>query len=147
MVRYAQRVEIKLVKEPEYKLPVKTGIKMAQDVIDGFAPLMECDREQVLLVLLNPNNKPIGINLAHVGGTNQCLFEPREILRAALLTNASSFIVLHNHPSGNPKPSKEDDIATRALVKACELMRVKLLDHIILGDEGKYYSYIENRKL
>lgn len=71
----------------------------------------------------------------------------RDVFQAALLCNAASIFVLHNHPSGDPTPSTEDKKVTKTLIQAGELMEVPLLDHVIVGESGKYYSMKEDGRI
>lgn len=80
-----------------------------------------------------------------IGGISEATVDIRQILREALLCGASGIILAHNHPSGNPTPSQQDNNLTKSLDEACRLMRIKLIDHIIVGDND-YYSYYEHVK-
>jgi DNA repair protein RadC len=80
------------------------------------------------------------------GGLDKCPASPREIFRPALLANAAALILLHNHPSGDPSPSKEDVAVTDRLTKAGELLCLQVLDHIIVGD-SRHYSFVEARMM
>ena len=94
------------------------------------------------------NGQVININLVSVGTINASLVIPREVFKSSILANASAIIGLHNHPSGNVKPSKEDMIVTRKLQKCGELLGIELLDHIIVGGtNGKMLSFREEKML
>lgn len=80
------------------------------------------------------------------GGLSETFFDVRLILREALLNNAVCVTMVHNHPSGCTEPSRQDDHLTDAAKKACDIMRIHLTDHVIIGN-GSYYSYRENGKL
>ena len=99
----------------------------------------DVDRENLVVLTLDNKNKIIGVNVVSVGTINMTLAQPREILKLAILQNASSIIMGHNHPSGDPTPSTEDREAYHRLDDACRLLGIKLLDGIILGDEA-YWS-------
>ena len=71
---------------------------------------------------------------------NASIVHPREVFKRALLQNANSIILLHNHPSGDPKPSKEDVDITNRLIESGDLLGIRVLDHIIIGDENNYIS-------
>ena len=81
------------------------------------------------------------VRISH-GGITETAVDIRIIMREAVLANATILAVCHNHPSGNIKPSNADDQLTRAISKACELMQIRFLDHVIITD-GQYYSYNE----
>jgi DNA repair protein RadC len=80
------------------------------------------------------------------GTLDATLVHPREVFKAALLSNAASIILTHNHPSGDPTPSPDDHQLTRRLVDAGRLIGVEVLDHIIVGD-GRYFSFREGGRL
>ncbi len=94
------------------------------------------------------NGQVINMNLVSVGTINVSLVIPREVFKSSILANASAIIGLHNHPSGNVKPSKEDIIVTRKLQKCGQLLGIELLDHIIVGGtNGKMLSFQEEKML
>ena len=94
------------------------------------------------------NGQIINMNLVSVGTINASLVIPREVFKSSILANASAIIGLHNHPSGNVKPSKEDMIVTRKLQKCGQLLGIELLDHIIVGGtNGKMLSFREEKML
>ena len=94
------------------------------------------------------NGQVINMNLVSVGTINASLVIPREVFKSSILANASAIIGLHNHPSGNVKPSKEDMIVTRKLQKCGQLLGIELLDHIIVGGtNGKMLSFREEKML
>jgi len=112
----------------------------AVDVIRDY--IGDTDREIFIAVLLNMKNKLIGINTVSIGSLNSSIVHPREVLKPAMLANAASTIVAHNHPSGDPTPSREDLDVTKRLVEAGEILGIKVLDHIIIG-EGRHLSFKE----
>lgn len=93
-------------------------------------------REQVRVLLLNRANKVLGIFLVSTGGLAGTVCDPKVVFQAALKANASSMILAHNHPSGELIPSEADRQLTRKLVQAGELLDIKVLDHLILTEEG-----------
>ncbi len=97
-------------------------------------------REYAKVLYLNQQNEVIAYNTISEGGLTETAVDVRMILQGALLTNATQVILTHNHPSGNLKPSIQDDQLTERLRKACEIMRVNLVDHLIVTSNG-YYSY------
>ena len=96
-------------------------------------------REEMYVLLLNRANMILGYNCLSKGGTTGTVVDTKMILQLALKTNAHSIILAHNHPSGNTKPSQADKNLTDKLKRSCELMEIKLLDHLILA-EGSYLS-------
>ena len=90
--------------------------------------------QEIFIVLtLNTKNRVLGTHLISIGTLNSSLVHPREAFRVAILDNAATMILAHNHPSGDPTPSAEDIKVTRQLVSAGEVMGIKVLDHVILG--------------
>lgn len=94
-------------------------------------------------MFLNTKNRIAGISTAHVGSLDASIVHPREVFTEALLHKAASIIVCHNHPSGDPTPSREDIAVTQTLREAGQLLGIDVLDHIILGDDDRYLSLKE----
>jgi DNA repair protein RadC len=97
------------------------------------------EREHFRAIFLNTKNYVIGIDTISIGFLDSSLIHPREIFRNAIRHCAADIILLHNHPSGNPTPSKEDIEVTARLVESGNLLGIQILDHIIIGD-GKFVS-------
>ena len=95
------------------------------------------------VVNLKSDNTPINMSVCSIGTLNQSIAHPRELLKSSYLSNAHAILLFHNHPSGNLEPSKEDVYITKRLQMLCELAGIPLLDHIILGGNGEYYSFKE----
>lgn len=91
-------------------------------------------KEALKLLLLNMKTKLIGESELSLGTINTTLVSPREVFAEALRRNAAAVILLHNHPSGDPTPSREDVLATRRVIDAGKIIGIELLDHIIIGD-------------
>jgi len=122
-------------------------IKEADDVIryvaEYYGPyLRDAKKEFFSIILLDIKNKPIHNVELSKGSINASIVDPKEIVKEATLRSASSIILVHNHPSGETEPSKEDIEITNRIIQACDLVGVKVLDHIIIGkNEGDYYSF------
>lgn len=101
------------------------------------------EQEQVWILLLNARLQPLGRYLCALGTVSSVTIHPREVFKPAILASASSIILVHNHPSGDPSPSSDDDTVTRQLSRAGDLLGIPLIDHLILGDS--HYSYAESR--
>lgn len=95
---------------------------------------------------LNSEKEPVAVRCLFRGTVDQCLFHPRDVFRFACLSNASSLIVAHNHPSGNARPSQADVKITRRLIRAAAILEVPIDDHLILAG-GKYFSFLEDGAL
>ncbi|MBQ3753534.1 MAG: DNA repair protein RadC [Prevotella sp.] len=108
--------------------------------------LQDLDVEEFWLLLMNQNYRLIKkVRISH-GGISEVSVDVRIIIREAVLSNATILAVCHNHPSGSLKPSKADDQLTLTIKRACDVMRLHLLDHVIVTD-GQYFSYHEQGKL
>lgn len=105
--------------------------------------LSGADREHFVVVLLSTSNQLIGINTAHVGTLNASVVNAREVFKPAILGNAASIIVAHNHPSGNLEPSHADLVVSKRLVEAGKLMEIPVLDSLIIGYDGRFTSLAE----
>ncbi len=100
------------------------------------------DREHFYVVLLNTKNEVLSLELISIGSLNASIVHPREILKPAILASAASIVLAHNHPTGDPEPSREDVEFTRRMAKCGELVGIPLIDHIVIGD-GFYASLKE----
>ena len=108
--------------------------------------MQDLDTEEAWVLLMNQRFRLIrDVRLSH-GGLSETAVDVRVILREALLANATVLTLVHNHPSGNCRPSGDDDRITQKLKRACETMRIYMVDHVIMTD-GKYYSYAEEGRL
>jgi len=108
--------------------------------------LQDCDVEEFWLLLMNQNFRLIKqLRISH-GGITEVAVDIRIIMREAVVANATIMAVCHNHPSGNLRPSSADNQLTNSLKAACDVMRIRLLDHVIITD-GAYYSYHEEGKI
>ncbi len=124
-------------------------IKKAEDVIwyvrEFYGPyLRDAKKEFFAIILLDIKNKPIkNIDLSK-GSINASIVDPKDIIKEATLNSASSVILVHNHPSGEPEPSQEDLDITNRISKSCELVGVKVLDHVIIGkNEEDFFSFAQ----
>lgn len=115
----------------------------ATRIYNHMRPVMQdLDVEEFWVLLLNQHYRLIKkIRISH-GGITETAVDIRIIIREAVLANSTILAVCHNHPSGNISPSRQDDELTRSIKRACELMRIHFLDHVIVTD-GQYYSYHE----
>jgi len=106
--------------------------------------LEQMDRECVYVINMNTDGTPININRASSGSVNCTVAEPREILKSGILSNAASILIIHNHISITPKPSKNDMAFTERMQEACKIIGITLLDHIIIGRNDSFFSFKEN---
>lgn len=98
------------------------------------------DREHFVTLMLDSKNRVIGVHTVSIGTLSAALVSAREVFKAAILCNAASIVLGHNHPSGDVTPSPEDIHVTEALTKAGALLDIAVLDHVIIGEEGAYHS-------
>ena len=131
----------------EEAIKERVTILSSKDVYDCFYPLM-CDlpTEEFWVLMLNQASKIIDKVKISAGGLSATAVDVRCILREALVKRASAIVLCHNHPSGNIRPSKEDDLLTRHVAQASECMDIRLVDHIILTD-GAFYSYSDEGRI
>ena len=113
----------------------------------AMKPLFEmCDREVMAVMSVDTRCAPLAVEVVSVGGLDACTVDPRMIYKHALLSNAASVLCFHNHPSGDPEPSDEDRRVTERLYEAGKILGVRLLDHIIIGEDA-YFSFREHEML
>lgn len=136
-------VSVRLVKDQP--LMSEEPITEPEDAVKLIGKeLCEMDRECVVILCLKTNGVPICCSVCSIGCLNQALIQPREIFKTAILANAASIILIHNHPSFSLHPSKEDTVITDKMINACQLMDIPLLDHIIVGgNNSEYFSFKE----
>jgi DNA repair protein RadC len=128
-------VNVKLVKENSVLYKRKIGsptdaVELIRDFIENS------DREQLIVCCLDTKNQPTAIHTVSIGSLNSSIVHPREVFKAAILANASSIIIYHNHPSGDSSPSSEDINITTRLKESGKIIGIELLDHIIVGDNN-----------
>ena len=125
----------------------KIHLSCPQDVADFLMPrLRYAAKEQFVVILLNSKNKVIGTEVVSEGSLSSSIVHPREVYAPAILHHAAAIMVAHNHPSGDPKPSFEDEEVTRMLSRSGKVLGIPMIDHVIIGD-GNYYSFLENEAL
>ena len=117
-----------------------TSPTVAADILKEM--LSNQDREHFVIVLLNKKNHITGINTVSIGSLDASIIHPREVIKPAILANAAAVIFAHNHPSGDPTPSNEDQTITKHLKNALDLMAIEVKDHIIIG-ENCFFSFKE----
>lgn len=127
---------------PEARAQISCPQDAANLVSADMAPLVQ---ENLVALLLNTRNQVVARRTIYIGTVNSSAVRPAEVLRPAIRENAPSIIVVHNHPSGDPTPSPEDVAVTRDLVSAGKLMDIELLDHLIIGQGGRFVSLKEKR--
>lgn len=135
-----EQVAIRMVEQPPlYSKEPMNNPDATIRVMNEF--LSQMDRELFCIVNLQADLTPINMNIVSVGSLNEALINPREIFKSAILSNAHSMMLIHNHPSGNLTPSTSDIQTTARMQELGELMGISLVDHIITGRDGNYYSF------
>lgn len=126
---------------------VRQDLSTSAKIYDYMRPIMQdLDVEEAWILLMNQHFKlKKAVRLSH-GGLTDTSVDVRVAMQHAILENATVMAFCHNHPSGNPNPSRNDDQLTRKIKNACDTMRIYLVDHVIVTD-GQYYSYRDNGKL
>jgi DNA repair protein RadC len=135
--------QVKLVRDgsqPAERKKVSTPA-IAASILQQY--LEGADREHFVVLLLDTQNQVIGIHTVTVGTLDASLVHPREVFKPAILANAASVILAHNHPSGDPTPSAEDRAVTRQLISAGGLLGIPVHDHVVLGEAPRYHSFLE----
>ena len=131
------------MEKPEERPDLGTATKIYNHM---HPVLQDCDVEEFWVLLMNQNHRLIKkIRISH-GGITETAVDIRIIMREAVLANATILAVCHNHPSGNLRPSTHDNDLTVQIQRACKLMRIHFMDHVILTD-GSYFSYQETGRL
>jgi len=114
----------------------KEKIKNARDVFNRYVDQLKDEKQEHFLALyLDTKNQLIGDRLVSKGTLNASLIHPREVFNYGIKASANSIILVHNHPSGDPTPSKEDEVVTKNLVNAGDLVGINILDHVVIGEQ------------
>jgi DNA repair protein RadC len=121
--------------------PAATPAELAVQLKDIAA----ADREHMVCVFLDTKNRPVGRHVVSIGTLDASIISPRDLYKAAILANAKSVILVHNHPGGDIVPSKQDDDVTWLVAQAGFVLGVPLLDHLILAPDGSFFSYNDSR--
>lgn len=135
-----------LLKEKRYQVQYLNNVNTLVELFRETIPIISYAQETVYIIPVNKKLRPLAILQTALGTADMALCSPREILISCLLTGATGFFVVHNHPTGICHPSGEDIRLAERLKKAGELVDINMIDFMIVGREG-YYSYKENDKL
>jgi len=135
--------KIMLVREgrvPCYNQQIRSAVD-ASTLLHTY--LADVDREHFVIILLNQKNRVIGVNTVSIGSLTASIVHPREVYKSAILANAASILCGHNHPSQDCQPSREDRAITTRLVECGKLLGIPLIDHVIIGGEGRFFSFAD----
>lgn len=137
-------VGIRLVNER--RILSEHKIESPHDAVEILAnELKYMDREMMMSINLNTKNEIINAHICSIGTVNLSICDPKSIFKAALLSNATAVMLIHNHPSGSCEPSHEDIATTDELIKAGNVLKISVLDHIIVG-VNEYYSIMAKNR-
>lgn len=144
--RYVPLVRLQVIRERF--LPYgKEEIATPEKVVNVVKRILEgADKECILAIPVDAKSKPLGVEFVAMGAVNCAYAFAREIYKHALISNAVGLIIVHNHPSGDVLPSEQDWKFTRGIQEAGDLLGVELLDHIIVGENGNYFSMNETHR-
>ena len=141
-----QVAEVQVIYTPKFKISSRPQIKSSKDTYEIFrnnwTPGTIEHHEEFKVMLLNRANRVLGIDNVGKGGISGVVCDPKMVFQAAIVANASSIIIAHNHPSGNLKPSQADLDLTKKLKKGADVLDIMLLDHLILTEES-YFSFAD----
>jgi len=135
---------IALVREPGVKLTERPQLRdpgAAAPVLARY--IGDTDREVFACALLTVRHRVLGLHTVSVGCLTSSLVHPREVFKPAILAGAAALLLAHNHPSGDPDPSADDIALTRRLVAAGQLLGIEIVDHLVLGEAGRFVSLRE----
>lgn len=132
-----------MIKEKEIQYDSLNNAKLIYDFLKEEVGLHKEPEEVVVMLALDNKNNVNGYYEVSRGTIDKSLLNPREVFKRALVSNAKSIVIAHNHPAGSILPSREDKIITSKLKEAGEVLDIKLLDHLIITDKS-YYSFFEN---
>jgi len=120
----------------------KIKVKTSKDIVDYFIPyLRDMKKEIFKAVLLDGKNKIIKDVTISEGTLTKSIVHPREVIKEAVAESSAALVLIHNHPSGEPQPSQDDIEITNRVISVCELVGIRVLDHIIIGDNN-YFSFL-----
>ena len=138
-----QGLGLKIVRETSHRAD-RIQVTTPTDIYPWAADLFRGEqKEHFYSVILDARHHVVGVDLVSVGSLNASLVHPREVYRLPIVLAGAATIVMHNHPSGDPTPSKEDVHLTQRLTQAGEILGIELLDHLIFAEPGKWYSLKE----
>ena len=133
---------IALVREPGVKLAERPEMRQPAAAARVLAEYIgEADRELFVVALLTIRGRILGLHTVSVGCLTSSLVHPREVFKPAILASSSAILIAHNHPSGDPEPSAEDLALTRRLAAAGTILGIEVLDHVVLGEQGRFVSF------
>jgi len=138
-------VRIQMVRESEIEYEAKR-ITQSEQAATAFRALVgDPDQEICCVLMLDGKNRIVSIHQVSQGSLNQSVVHPREVFKAAILSNAAAVVLAHNHPSGDSAPSREDIEITKRLKEAGEILGIKVLDHVIVDTCSGQHCSLANQ--
>jgi DNA repair protein RadC len=135
---------IALVREPGVKLSERPLLLTPGQAAPFLAQYIgDIDREAFVVAMLTVRHRVLGLHTVSVGCLTASLVHAREVFKPAILSGSACLLIAHNHPSGDPEPSMEDVALTRRLAAAGSLLGIEILDHLVLGEAGRFVSLHE----
>jgi DNA repair protein RadC len=131
---------VTLAERPNMEAPAQAAPILRQYIGD-------IDREVFVLAMLTVRHRVLGLHTVSVGCLTASLVHPREVFKPAILSGSAALVIAHNHPSGDPEPSAEDLALTRRLAAAGSLLGIEVLDHLVIGEAGRFVSLRERGAL
>jgi DNA repair protein RadC len=131
-------------KMPTYESRIRSSANaysVLQEYLDGV------DREHFVVMLLDQKNCAIGLHTVSIGSLTASIVAPREVFKVEILANCANILLAHNHPSGDCQPSREDRAITQRLKEAGALLGINVLDHLVIGADGRYFSFADENML
>lgn len=132
------KLDVFEVVEPKFP----AAFYQSKDVYDQMQTFSKSDREMLFIIFLNTKNRMLDYVVHTIGTVDSSALYPRDVIRSAIVHNSTAIIICHNHPSGDPEPSECDRNITGILVTACQVVGIRVLDHVIIGS-GNYFSFAD----
>lgn len=143
MAEYIKELKIRYVKTKKKNPFYGDTIHCPNEIYTIFKSMQWEDKEQMISVHLNTHLEINCYEILSIGGVGECMISAREIFKGILLSNSPNFILIHNHPSGDPEPSKADLEVIHKIKQQAELIGLRLIDFVIIGDDG-FWSLMQN---
>ena len=144
MLREIQHIKQVIV--PSENISEVDTIRSPIDIAKFATPIIgDLDREVLLAIFMNTKNRVVAVEKVSVGSINSSIVHPREVMKGAILNNASTFALVHQHPSQNPEPSNDDLLVTERMAEVGEVFGIQLLDHVIVTSDERNYVSLKQR--
>jgi len=137
---YLREIEVKFKNKKVAKKAIDTTVYCPESLVELFRDLQNETKEKLIAVNLDAKNKIICFEVVAIGSVSTIFARPIEVFRTAILVNASSIVLVHNHPSGEPRPSGDDIAFTKRIKRISDDLGLRFCDHIIIGFHN-YYSF------